>query len=117
VFFSDLLSCSLCVDRIYNDNLEPEDQMPACVRACPTGARHFGDLGDPASDVSRLVDERGGYDLLEEFGYKPVNKYLPPRDHRDENTSPALALRENVAAPDGSLAERFFAWADQKLSR
>jgi Fe-S-cluster-containing dehydrogenase component len=109
--------CTLCVDRIYNDNLEPEDQMPACVRACPTGARHFGDLGDPASDVSRLVDERGGYNLLEEFGYKPVNKYLPPRDRRDENTSPALALRENVAAPDGSLAERFFAWADQKLSR
>jgi Fe-S-cluster-containing dehydrogenase component len=109
--------CTLCVDRIYNQNLEPEDRMPACVRACPTGARHFGDLGDPASDVSKLVDERGGYSLLEEFGYKPVNKYLPPRARRDENTGPAVALREQVGAADGSLAERFFAWADQKLSR
>src|SRR5690606_23893289 len=38
--------CTLCVDRIYNDNLAPEDRVPACVQACPTRARHFGDLGD-----------------------------------------------------------------------
>ena len=38
--------CTLCVDRIYNEHLPPEDRVPACVRACPTGARHFGDLGD-----------------------------------------------------------------------
>jgi Fe-S-cluster-containing dehydrogenase component len=60
-------------------NLPEEDREPACVRACPTGARAFGDLGDPDSAVSRTVADRGGFDLLEEFGYKPVNKYLPPR--------------------------------------
>ena len=77
--------CTLCVDRIYNEHLPEEDRVPACVRACPTGARHFGDLGDPDSAVSQLVAERGGFDLLPEFGYKPVNKYLPRvpprRDH------------------------------------
>ena len=71
--------CTLCVDRIYNQHLEAADRQPACVRACPTGARHFGDLGDRDSAVSRLVSERGGYDLLPELGYQPVNKYLPPR--------------------------------------
>jgi Fe-S-cluster-containing dehydrogenase component len=71
--------CTLCADRIYNGNLPEEDREPACVRTCPTGARHFGDLGDPDSAVSRLVAERGGYDLMPEQGTKPVNKYLPPR--------------------------------------
>ena len=75
--------CTLCVDRIYNEHLPEEDRVPACVRACPTGARHFGDLGDRGSAVSQLVAERGGFDLLPEFGYKPVNKYLPPRPRRD----------------------------------
>jgi sulfite dehydrogenase (quinone) subunit SoeB len=41
--------CTLCVDRIYNENLPEEDREPACVRTCPAGARHFGDLGDPES--------------------------------------------------------------------
>ena len=83
--------CTLCVDRIYNDHLPEEDRVPACVRACPTGARHFGDLGDPDSAVSQLVAERGGFDLLPEFGYKPVNKYLPPRARRDGPPLPAGA--------------------------
>ena len=29
--------CTLCVDRIYNENLPEEDREPACVRTCPTG--------------------------------------------------------------------------------
>jgi Fe-S-cluster-containing dehydrogenase component len=71
--------CTLCIDRIYNTNLAEEDRVPACVSTCPTNARHFGDLADPESDVSRLVAERGGYDLMPEMAMKPTNKYLPPR--------------------------------------
>jgi hypothetical protein len=100
------------VDRIYNENLEPEDRQPACVKACPTGARHFGDLGDPVSPVSQLVAERGGYDLLPELGYRPVNKYLPPRARRDATNAPDIELPK----PDGSAFDRLFAWADRLLS-
>ena len=71
--------CTLCIDRIYNETFAPEDRVPACVATCPASARHFGDLGDPQSKVSRLVAERGGYDLMPEMGYAPTNKYLPPR--------------------------------------
>ena len=96
--------CTLCVDRIYNEHLPEEDRIPACVRACPTGARHFGDLGDPASAVSQLVAERGGFDLLPEFGYKPVNKYLPPRPRRDAT---ARHCRETWPCERGSSRRRY----------
>ena len=66
--------CTLCVDRIYNDNLDAADRVPACVSVCPTSARHFGDLADPASTASRLVAERGHVDMLPELGYHPVNQ-------------------------------------------
>ncbi|MDB6163192.1 MAG: 4Fe-4S dicluster protein [Xanthomonadaceae bacterium] len=74
--------CTLCVDRIYNENLPEAEREPACVQVCPTRARHFGDLGDPDSAVSRLVAERGGVALMPELGYQPVNRYLPPRARR-----------------------------------
>src|SRR5260370_16525031 len=74
--------CTLCIDRIYNENLVPEDPTPACVMVCPVNARHFGDLGDPGSEVSEMVARRSGGDLMPELGYKPVNKYLPPRAAR-----------------------------------
>jgi Fe-S-cluster-containing dehydrogenase component len=105
------------VDRIYNDHLPREDRIPACVRACPTGARHFGDLGDPSSSVSRLVAERGGFDLLPEMGYKPVNKYLPPRARRDDaSLATPRARTEGGASSKSSAADRLFAWVDRVLS-
>jgi Fe-S-cluster-containing dehydrogenase component len=107
--------CTLCVDRIYNESFEEYDRQPACVMACPTRARHFGDLGDPDSKVSRLVAERGGYDLMPEMGYKPVNKYLPPRPRRDAATAPPLpAPKEKV---DLSTASPLLRWMDKVLSR
>src|SRR3546814_11221699 len=74
--------CTLCVDRIYNENLDESERQPACVQACPTRARHFGDLGDPESAVSKLVADRGGVALMPELGYEPVHRYLPPRPRR-----------------------------------
>ena len=47
--------CTLCVDRIYNTALPEAERQPACVLACPTHARFFGDLDDPASHVSRIT--------------------------------------------------------------
>ena len=101
--------CTLCIDRIYNEALPEEDREPACVRACPTRARHFGDLADPESDVSRLVAARGGFDLMPETGYRPTNKYLPPRPRRDAAGEPATAL------PDAPSAGGFLGWLDRML--
>ncbi len=104
--------CTLCVDRIYNNNLPEEDRVPACVRTCPSNARHFGDLGDTDSEVSQLVAERGGYDLMPELGTKPVNKYLPPRPKDVEDAIDILApfLEPVAAEPAG-----FLGWLDRAL--
>ena len=104
--------CTLCVDRIYNEHLSVEDRVPACVAACPTGARHFGDLGDPDSAVSALVEERGGVRLMDELGYEPTNRYLPPRAHSERAPKVAAAALED-AAPQGG----FLGWVDRVLSR
>jgi Fe-S-cluster-containing dehydrogenase component len=104
--------CTLCIDRIYNENLKPDDRVPACVAACPTGARHFGDLGDPDSPVSHLVNERGGVDLMPELGYRPVNKYLPPRPRTNGHSGPTVAALEPVSTEGG-----FLGWVDRMLSR
>ncbi len=102
--------CTLCVDRIYNDNIPERDRVPACVATCPASARHFGDLGDPNSDVSKLVAAREGFDLMPEQDCKPVNKYLPPRPRSSASGEGPKAL--NDASPAGG----FLGWVDRLLS-
>ncbi|MEQ9044900.1 MAG: 4Fe-4S dicluster domain-containing protein [Sneathiellaceae bacterium] len=79
--------CTLCVDRLEDDRLPEAERQPACVMACPTRARSFGDLADPASEVSLLVAARDGRDLMPDLGYRPTNKYLPPRPRRGETAA------------------------------
>jgi sulfite dehydrogenase (quinone) subunit SoeB len=72
--------CSLCVDRIYDQQLPKAKRQPACVLACPTHARHFGDCDDLASKVSMLTASRGRKNILGELGYKLTNAYLSMRE-------------------------------------
>jgi Fe-S-cluster-containing dehydrogenase component len=102
------------VDRIYNEHIPEESRQPACVQACPTRARHFGDLGDEHSAVSKLVAERGGVPLMPELGYAPVNRYLPPRPRRAAAATPAPAPAETL---DSSQLPSLLRWLDRALSR
>ena len=103
--------CTLCVDRIYNQNLDEIDRQPACVQACPTKARHFGDLGDPESDVSKLVAERNGVALMPELGYAPTNRYLPPRPRRSGDETPPP--QPSPASEGGSVSR----WLNRIIKR
>ena len=110
--------CTLCVDRVYNQSLDEGDRQPACVQACPTRARHFGDLGDPHSAVSRLVADRGGYDLGPDLGFKPVNKYLPPRPRRDgPDPATTAAPAQEQERFDPAALPPILRWLDRVLSR
>lgn len=103
--------CTLCIDRIYNTLLAPEEQEPACVSSCPTRALHFGDFADEDSAVSRLTAERLGYDLMPEMDYRPTTKYLPPRTAEmvDEEIERPVALEPRA---EGG----FLGWLDRVLS-
>ncbi|MEE8502001.1 MAG: 4Fe-4S dicluster domain-containing protein [Kiloniellales bacterium] len=114
-FGTDVMKkCTMCIDRIYNENLEEVDRVPACVAVCPVSARHFGDLADPQSDVSKLVAERGGFDLMPEMGYKPVNKYLPPRPRKQGAGCTGAAAQ---LEPAGPAENNVLAWVDRWFSR
>ena len=104
--------CTLCADRIDNQHLAPQDREPACVRTCPTGARHFGDLADPASAVSLLVAARDGVALMPESGCAPTNRYLPPRARR----SAAVPLAQTEARAPADAPGGFLGWLDRVLS-
>lgn len=110
--------CTLCVDRIYNETIPEVSRQPACVQACPTRARHFGDLGDPQSAVSQLVAERGGVALMPELGYAPVNRYLPQRPRRaGAAPSDVAAAAEPAELLDPAQLNPLLRWLDRALSR
>ena len=106
--------CTLCVDRIYNENLPEEDREPACVRTCPAGARHFGDFNDPSSNVSTLTRDRGGMNLMPEQGTRPVNKYLPPRP---KDALPEIDVLAPFLAPVAETPKGFLGWLDKTLEK
>jgi molybdopterin-containing oxidoreductase family iron-sulfur binding subunit len=65
-----VLKCTFCAERLAGG------RQPACVEVCPAGARCFGDLDDPQSDVARTVARHGGTVLKAESGTRPSVYYL-----------------------------------------
>ncbi len=106
-----MTKCTLCVDRIYDDVLPDAERKPACVLACPTNARLFGDIHDPDSNVSEAIRDNGGYQLQPEWGTKPANHYLPRRKtaitiHDDELIRADNPLSKELDRPTGPVKEQ-----------
>jgi molybdopterin-containing oxidoreductase family iron-sulfur binding subunit len=77
--------CTFCGHRLVkvreNAKLEgrefnPDEYIPACVQACPSGVLYFGDLADQNSKVSELSKSIRAFRLMEELGTKPKVIYL-----------------------------------------
>ena len=74
--------CTFCVDRIdaglaagLTPGVDPA-ATPACVNSCIAEALAFGDLEDPNSNVSQLLEKNQSFRMHEELGTKPGFHYL-----------------------------------------
>lgn len=57
--------CTFCLHRTR------KGQYPACLEACPTGARKFGNILDPASEVYKILKEKKVFVLKEDLNTIP----------------------------------------------
>lgn len=62
--------CTFCVERL------DRGELPLCVELCPPGARYFGDLDDPSSEISKVLAARQYDQMKVAEGTKPNMYYL-----------------------------------------
>ena len=62
--------CTFCIQR------SRQGQNPACVEACPTGARIFGNLLDPSSTIRWVLENKKVFRLKEDLGTEPKFWYF-----------------------------------------
>jgi MoCo/4Fe-4S cofactor protein with predicted Tat translocation signal len=72
--------CSMCIQKTQltiltakRDGREIKDGefQTACSSACSNGAIKFGDINDTESEITKLVEDKRSYHLLEHVGTKP----------------------------------------------
>ena len=62
--------CTFCIQRVRNG------RYPACVEACPTGTRKFGNLLDPGSEIRYLIENKRTLRLKEDLNTEPKFYYF-----------------------------------------
>lgn len=62
--------CTFCIQRTR------KGRLPACVEACPTGARVFGNLLDPDSEIRYVLKHKKVFRMKEELGTDPKFWYF-----------------------------------------
>lgn len=62
--------CTFCIQRVR------QGRYPACVEACPVGARKFGNLLDPSSEIRYLLAKKRTFVLKAELATRPKFFYF-----------------------------------------
>jgi molybdopterin-containing oxidoreductase family iron-sulfur binding subunit len=62
--------CTFCIQRVR------EGRYPACVEACPVGARKFGNLLDKDSEIRYILENKRVVILKEELNTQPKFYYF-----------------------------------------
>jgi Fe-S-cluster-containing dehydrogenase component len=64
--------CTFCIQR----TREQPGRYPACVEACPVGARKFGNLLDPESEMRYLIENKRVFIFKEDLNTQPKFYYF-----------------------------------------
>jgi molybdopterin-containing oxidoreductase family iron-sulfur binding subunit len=64
--------CTFCIQRVRGN----PGKYPACVEVCPVGARKFGNLLDPKSEIRYLIENKRVFRLKEELNTSPKFYYF-----------------------------------------
>lgn len=62
--------CTFCIQRTRNG------RYPACVEVCPVGARKFGNLLDPESEIRYAIEHKRVFRLKEDLNTSPKFYYF-----------------------------------------
>ena len=62
--------CTFCIQRVR------KGRYPACVEVCPVGARKFGNLLDPESEISKIIQTKRVFRLKSELNTQPKFYYF-----------------------------------------
>lgn len=62
--------CTFCIHRVR------EGLYPACVEVCPVGARKFGNLNDPQSEIRYVLENKRVFVLKSELNTRPRFYYF-----------------------------------------
>lgn len=84
--------CTYCLHRVR------EGRMPACLEACPVGARKFGNVLDPESEVAHILRSKRVLVLKAEAGTLPRFFYYFDERH------PSITMPRDVAAEPPAAA-------------
>jgi molybdopterin-containing oxidoreductase family iron-sulfur binding subunit len=64
--------CTFCIQRTRKE----QGQYPACVEICPVGARKFGNLLDPESEIRYCIENKRIFRLKEDLNTHPKFFYF-----------------------------------------
>jgi molybdopterin-containing oxidoreductase family iron-sulfur binding subunit len=62
--------CTFCIHRVR------DGRYPACVEVCPVGARKFGNLRDPSSEIRYVLENKRVFVLKNELNTRPRFYYF-----------------------------------------
>lgn len=66
--------CTFCIQRVRKR--DGQGRYPACVEVCPVGARKFGNMLDPDSEIRYMLENKRVFRLKEDLNTEPKFYYF-----------------------------------------